>query len=123
MADVATLLLNLVPDMLKRPRQKGYQVPDGPPGIVEAFRLYYDMLETAEERGIKRHKHDTPSEFQRRLGHAFPSNVVGPSTDLFNMAIYANLPAETSLIQRLRDSLKTVTAAISREREEEEWRT
>ena len=53
MADVAKLLLNLVPDMLKRPRQKGYQVPGGPPSIVEAFRLYYDMLETAEEHGIK----------------------------------------------------------------------
>ena len=122
-ADVAKLLLNLVPNVLKRPRQKGYQVPDGPPGIVEAFRLYYDMLDTAEKHGISRRKHDTPSEFQGRLERAFPSSVVGPSTEVFNLAIYANIPAERSLIHRLRQSLKTVTAAIARERkEEEDWK-
>ena len=65
--DVAKMALRLVPDVLKRPPRKGYRVPDGPPGIVEAFRLYYDLLDTAEEHGITRRKQDTPTEFQGRL--------------------------------------------------------
>ena len=71
--DVAKLALRLVPDVLKRPQRKGYRVPDGPPGIVEAFRLYYDLLDTAEEQGITRRKYDTPTEFQGRLEGTFPS--------------------------------------------------
>ena len=122
--DVAKLALRLVPDVLKRPQRKGYRVPDGPPGIVEAFRLYYDLLDTAEEQGITRRKYDTPTEFQGRLEGTFPSDVVRPSTETFNLAIYADVPADRSSIGRLRQSLKDATAMIRRERqedEEEEW--
>ena len=122
--DVAKLALRLVPDVLKRPQRKGYRVPDGPPGIVEAFRLYYDLLDTAEEQGITRRKYDTPTEFQGRLEGTFPSNVVRPSTETFNLAIYADVPADRSSIGRLRQSLKDATAMLRREREEdeeEEW--
>ncbi len=118
--DVAKLALRLVPDVLKRPQRKGYRVPDGPPGIVEAFRLYYDLLDTAEEQGITRRKHDTPTEFQGRLEGTFPSDVVRPSTETFNLAIYADVPADRSSIGRLRQSLKDATAMIRRERDEEE---
>ena len=118
--DVAKLALRLVPDVLKRPQRKGYRVPDGPPGIVEAFRLYYDLLDTAEEHGITRRKHDTPTEFQGRLEGTFPSDVVRPSTETFNLAIYADVPADRSSIGRLRQSLKDATAMIRRERDEEE---
>ena len=124
-ADVAKLALRLVPDVLRRPPRRGYRVPDGPPGIVDAFRLYYDMLDTAEEHGITRRKQDTPTEFQGRLEGTFPSEVVGPSTESFNLAIYADVPAERSLVQRLRQGLKDATIMIRREREaeekEEEW--
>ena len=122
--DVAKLALRLVPDVLKRPQRKGYRVPNGPPGIVEAFRLYYNLLDTAEEHGITRRKHDTPTEFQGRLEGTFPSDVVRPSTETFNLAIYADVPADRSSIGRLRQSLKDATAMIRREREEdeeEEW--
>ena len=122
--DVAKLALRLVPDVLKRPQRKGYRVPDGPPGIVEAFRLYYNLLDTAEEHGITRRKHDTPTEFQGRLEGTFPSDVVRPSTETFNLAIYADVPADRSSIGRLRQSLKDATAMLRREREEdeeEEW--
>ena len=122
--DVAKLALRLVPDVLKRPQRKGYRVPDGPPGIVEAFRLYYDLLDTAEEQGITRRKYDTPTEFQGRLEGTFPSDVVRPSTETFNLAIYADVPADRSSIGRLRQSLKDATAMLRREREEdeeEEW--
>ena len=122
--DVAKLALRLVPDVLKRPQRKGYRVPNGPPGIVEAFRLYYNLLDTAEEHGITRRKHDTPTEFQGRLEGTFPSDVVRPSTETFNLAIYADVPADRSMIRRLRQSLKDATAMIRREREEdeeEEW--
>ena len=118
--DVAKLALRLVPDVLKRPQRKGYRVPDGPPGIVEAFRLYYNLLDTAEEHGITRRKHDTPTEFQGRLEGTFPSDVVRPSTETFNLAIYADVPADRSSIGRLRQSLKDATAMIRRERDEEE---
>ena len=106
-ADVAKMALRLVPDVLKRPPRKGYRVPDGPPGIVEAFRLYYDMLDTAEEHGITRRKHDTPTEFQARLEGTFPSDVVRPSTESFNLAIYADVPADHSMVQRLRKGSRT----------------
>ncbi len=118
--DVAKLALRLVPDVLKRPQRKGYRVPDGPPGIVEAFRLYYDLLDTAEEHGISRRKHDTPTEFQGRLEGTFPSDVVRPSTETFNLAIYADVPADRSSIGRLRESLRAAKAMIRRERDEEE---
>ena len=118
--DVAKLALRLVPDVLKRPPRRGYRVPDGPPGIVEAFRLYYDLLDTAEEHGITRRKHDTPMEFQGRLEGTFPADVVGPSTESFNLAIYADVPADRSMIQRLRKGLKDATIMIRRERDEEE---
>ena len=118
--DVAKLALRLVPDVLKRPQRKGYRVPDGPPGIVEAFRLYYDLLDTAEEQGITRRKYDTPTEFQGRLEGTFPSDVVRPSTETFNLAIYADVPADRSSIGRLRESLRAAKAMIRRERDEEE---
>ena len=124
--DVAKLAIRLVPDVLKRPQRKGYRVPDGPPGIVEAFRLYYDMLDTAEEHGISRRKQDTPTEFQGRLEGTFPGDVVGPSTESFNLAIYADVPADRSMVQRLRQELKEARAMMMRRErderdEEEEW--
>ncbi|MCY4528428.1 MAG: DUF4129 domain-containing protein [Chloroflexi bacterium] len=118
--DVAKLALRLVPDVLKRPPRKGYRVPDGPPGIVDAFRLYYDMLDTAEEHGITRRKHDTPTEFQGRVEGTFPDDVVRPSTESFNLAIYADVPADRSVIRRLRQGLRDATLAIRRQREEED---
>ena len=118
--DVAKLALRLVPDVLKRPQRKGYRVPDGPPGIVEAFRMYYDLLDTAEEHGITRRKNDTPTEFQGRLEGTFPAEVVRPSTESFNLAIYADVPADRSMIQRLRQGLRDATVMIRRERKEEE---
>ena len=118
--DVAKLALRLVPDVLKRPQRKGYRVPDGPPGIVEAFRLYYDMLDTAEEHGITRRKYDTPTEFQGRLEEMFPADVVRPPTESFNLAIYADVPSDRSMIQRLRQGLKDATILMRKEREEEE---
>lgn len=119
-ADAAKLALRLVPDVLKRPQRKGYRVPDGPPGIVEAFRMYYDMLDTAEEHGITRRKHDTPTEFQGRLEGTFPADVVRPSTESFNLAIYADVPSDRSVIRRLQQGLKDATILMRREREEEE---
>ena len=123
--DVAKLALRLVPDVLKRPPKRGYRVPDGPDGIVEAFRLYYDLLDTAEEHGITRRKQDTPTEFQGRLEGTFPADVVRPSTESFNLAFYADVPAERSVVQRLRQGLKEATIMMRREREkeeeEEEW--
>ena len=123
-ADVAKLALRLVPDVLKRTPRKGYRVPDGPPGIVEAFRMYYDLLDTAEEHGIARRKQDTPTEFQGRLEGTFPADVVRPSTESFNLAIYADVPADRSMIRRLRQGLRDAAVMIRRQRdeeEEEEW--
>ena len=119
-ADVAKLALRLVPDVLKRPPGKRYRVPDGPPGIVEAFRLYYDMLDAAEEYGVSRRKHDTPTEFQGRLEGTFPDDVVRPSTESFNLAIYADLPADRSMIRRLRQGLRDAKLMIRRQQREEE---
>ncbi|MXY44195.1 MAG: DUF4129 domain-containing protein, partial [Dehalococcoidia bacterium] len=90
-----------------------------------AFGLNSALLDTAEEHGITRRKQDTPTEFQDRLEGTFPNDVVGPSTDSFNLAIYADVPTERSVVQRLRQGLKDATIMIRREREkeeeEEEW--
>lgn len=111
-SDVSRLLMHLVPDTLKRLKPKTYQVPDGPPDIVEVFRLYYDVLKTGEEQGISRRQQETPTEFQRSLERAIPSDIVRPSTEAFNLAFYANVPAEPGLIHRLSGALKNVAAAV-----------
>lgn len=112
--DAATLALRLVPNVLKRPKTKKYRVPDGPPGIAEAFRLYYDMLDAAHRRGIVRPPHHTPTEFQPTLERTLPPDVVRPSTHAFNLAIYAHTPAEQSRIRRLRASMKAALASTPR---------
>ncbi len=111
-SDVSRLLMHLVPDALKRRKPRGYHVPDGPPEIVEVFRLYYKLLRTGEEQGINRGRQETPTEFQGRLEQAIPSNIVRPSTEAFNRAIYANVPAEPGLVQRLGQSLKSVAGTV-----------
>ncbi len=119
-ADVGKLALRLVPDALRRPPRKRYRAPEGPPGIVEAFRLYYEMLDTAEEYGVKRRKEDTPTEFRDRLEGTLPREVAHPSTESFNLAMYADIPADRSVIKRLRRALKDAAAMIRRARDREE---
>lgn len=111
MRDAARLALRLVPSVLRRPKTKRYRVPDGPQGVVEACRLYYDMLDAANQRGIVRPPHNTPTEFQPTLERTFPPSVVRPSTHAFNLAIYAHAPAEPSRIHGLRESMKAAIAS------------
>ena len=111
LSDAARLALRLVPSVLKRPKTKRYRVPDGPQGVVEACRLYYDMLDAADQRGIVRPPHHTPTEFQPTLERTFPPSVVRPSTHAFNLAIYAHAPAEPSRIRGLRESMKAAIAS------------
>ena len=112
LSDAARLALRLVPSILRRPKTKRYRVPDGPQGVVEACRLYYDMLEAANQRGIVRPPHNTPTEFQPTLERTFPPSVVQPSTHAFNLAIYAHAPAEPSRIHSLRESMKAAIASM-----------
>ena len=107
MMDLAKLLLKLIPNWIRRPkRAPGYTLPDGPPGVVEAIRLYYDLLSVAEKRGIPRPPHETASEFQGSLEELFPGDLVRIATEAFNNAFYGHHSAAPDQIASLRSSLR-----------------
>jgi hypothetical protein len=52
--DALKLLLGLLPSRLRRGPDRTIPLPDGEPGIVEALRIYYDILTLAEAKGVER---------------------------------------------------------------------
>ena len=63
--DLFSDLLSNVTDLFKGAARKVFRLPDGPPGVVEALRLYYQMITTAEQNEVARPEHYTPNEFRR----------------------------------------------------------
>ena len=112
-SDVAGLLFRLLPEWLKRRRRRtGPRLPDGPPGVVNALRIYYQLLVLAEEKGIGRRSHETAAEFQKALEGLFPRNLVRLATEAFNRACYGNYPATDQQIAQMRASLASIKSAI-----------
>ena len=112
-SDFAGLLSRLVPAWLKRRRRRaGPRLPDGPPGVVSALRIYYQLLVMAEEKGIGRRSDETAAEFQRSLEGLFPRNLVRLATEAFNRACYGNYPATDRQIAQMRASLASIKSAI-----------
>ena len=106
------MLSGLVPGALKRNKKKGYNIPDGPPGIIEVFRIYYDLLTVADEKGIKREESETPSEYAGKLTKLFPGAFVGNLTEAFDKAYYGDQPSSEGAVERLRNSLGNIKTAI-----------
>ena len=103
--DAANLLLGLLPRRLRR-LSRGYRLPDGPPGLVDVFRIYYGLLELAGKRGIERAPHETPREFQTRLTSVLPYRLVNRATEAFDRACYGDHPAPASAIAEMRAALE-----------------
>lgn len=104
--DLFSDLLSNVTDLFKGAARKVFRLPDGPPGVVEALRLYYQMLTTAEQNEVSRPEHYTPNEFRRGLGSVFPNELVEPATDAFNRAQYGDIPATNEEIAKMRASFR-----------------
>ena len=110
-SDVAKLLRRLLPDWLKRRRaQERLTLPDGPPGIVSAVRVYYQLLSMAEDRGTTRSPQETAIEFQRTLEALFPHDLVNMATAAFNRAFYGRHPASDVEIATLESSLQAIAS-------------
>ena len=102
-SDVLRLLWNLLPDWLRSGERKPtFSVPDGPPGVVDVMRLYYDLLTLADKRGLRRRSHETATEFQQKLESVFPRDLVRMTTEAFNRAFYGHHPASGEQIERMR---------------------
>ena len=113
LSDIAGLVPKLMPEWLKKRRRKaGLQLPDGPPGVVSALKIYYELLALAEDRGIARLSHQTAVEFQRTLEGVFTGNLVRMATEAFNRACYGNYPASDEQITQMRAALASLKSAV-----------
>ncbi len=104
--DLFSDLLSNVTDLFKGAARKVFRLPDGPPGVVEALRLYYQMITTAEQNEVARPEHYTPNEFRRGLRSVFPNELVDPATEAFNRAQYGDIPATNEEIAKMRASFR-----------------
>ena len=109
-SDVGRLLLRLIPSWVG-PRRSGpgFHIPDGPPGVVDALVLYYDMLTVAQQKGLGRHHHQTPHEYEETLEGVFPKRLVSRATRAFVRACYGNHPADREQIAEMSATLKSIT--------------
>ncbi len=104
--DLFSDLLSNVRDLFKGAGRKVFRLPAGPPGVVEALRLYYQMLTTAEQNEVARPDHYTPNEFRGNLRSVFPNELVEPATDAFNRAHYGDIPATNEEITQMRAAFR-----------------
>jgi hypothetical protein len=105
-SDLGRMLSKLVPGWLGRSGEAHtFALPDGHPGVVEALRIYYQMVTMAERRGFRRRAHETASEFQATLETVFPRDLVRMATAAFNRAFYGNHPELKERIDQMRTSL------------------
>lgn len=106
--DLFADLVSNVKDLFKRGARKVFRLPDGPPGVVEALRLYYQMLTTAEQNDVARPDHATPTEFRSDLRRVFANDLVDPATHAFNRAQYGDIPSTEEEIAKMRSAFRVV---------------
>ena len=106
--DLFADLMSNVADMFKRGARKVFRLPAGPPGVVEALRLYYQMLTTAEQNDVARPDHATPTEFRSDLRRVFANDLVDPATHAFNRAQYGDIPSTDEEIAKMRSAFRVV---------------
>ncbi len=87
-------------------RGRAPSLPNGPPGVVEAIRLYYEMLNLAEKEGLTRSPHQTSNEYRGALARLFPPELVSTATSAFNRAFYGNHEPPEERIAAMRSSLE-----------------
>lgn len=104
--DLFSDFMSNVRDLFKGAGRRVFRLPEGPPGVVEALRLYYQMLTTAEQNEVPRPDHYTPNEFRRDLRRVFPNELVEPATEAFNRAQYGDIPSSGEEITKMRASFR-----------------
>ena len=104
--DLFSDFMSNVRDLFKGAGRRVFRLPEGPPGVVEALRLYYQMLTTAEQNEVPRPDHYTPNEFRRDLRSVFPNELVEPATEAFNRAQYGDIPTSGEEITKMRASFR-----------------
>lgn len=110
-ADLARLLAAALPSWL-RPKQEPaarWRYQQDEPGISDAFRLYYDTLELATDRGSVFDPCLTPMERIQDLGRALPGLPVDRITTCFVAACYGHKridAAEAAALQSALDGVK-----------------
>jgi len=115
-SDIGDLFSDLLPnlkDLFGRGARKVFRLPDGPPGVVEALKLYYQMLTTAEQNDVQRSQHLTPKEFRSDLRQVFASELVDPATEAFNRAQYGDIPSTDDEIAKMRSSFRVIKTDAS----------
>ena len=100
--DVARLLFNLLPERWRRGKGDALSLPEGEPLVVEALRIYYQLLTLAEAKGIARPPWETPVEFQAKLEAIFPHRLVRMATAAFNRACYGYHPSSAEHLSEIR---------------------
>lgn len=100
--DALKLLLGLLPSRLRRGPDRTIPLPDGEPGIVEALRIYYDILILAEAKGVARAPYETPTEFQSKLEQVFAPRLVQMATSAFVRACYGYRASSEDHLTELR---------------------
>lgn len=108
LSDLARLLANIVPRWARKSGKRRLRLPDGPPGVVEALRIYYDLVTLAEKRGSARSPDQTPTEYQPSLEGIFPGNLVRAATAAFNRAFYGHIPATDLQISEMRTAMAPI---------------
>lgn len=115
-SDIGDLFADLLPnlkDLFGRGARKIFRLPDGPPGVVEALKLYYQMITTAEQNDVRRSKHLTPKEFRSDLRKVFANELVEPATEAFNRAQYGDIPSTDDEITKMRSSFRVIKTDVS----------
>ena len=113
LVDLANLLWSLRPSWLKRGRDDGVLLPDGPPGIVLVLELYYDLLLLAEERGVRREAHETTGEMAARMSEVLPGDLVNRATAAFGRAFYGRYPSPEQQIAEMRAAVDVLAAGTA----------
>ncbi|MDE2824204.1 MAG: DUF4129 domain-containing protein, partial [Chloroflexota bacterium] len=104
--DLFSDFMSNVRDLFRGAGRRVFRLPEGPPGVVEALRLYYQMLTTAEQNEVPRPDHYTPNEFRRDLRRVFPNELVEPATEAFNRAQYGDIPSSGEEITKMRAAFR-----------------
>ena len=110
LVDLANMLWSLRPSWLRRRRDEGTLLPDGPPGIVRVLEIYYDLVLLAEERGVLREPHETTGELAVRMTEIFPGDLVQRATTAFGRAFYGLYPSSDDEIDEMRAAVDTLAA-------------
>ena len=109
--DLADLLLRLIPKLKnKEGLGQNWHYPQNEPGISDVFRIYFDYLREAVNRGMVLNPHQTPNERAPDIETALPGAPVANLTACFNDACYGHQPSHQAIISTLEAGLVKVRA-------------